>query len=141
VPAVVITPLFDRKARFKPGETVPLRFRALDGDSGSPVTSATISASISRTPGGEEIRLTAREVGGGIYEVPFTPGDAGQFQLAVTSGGGAAGPLASVSLQAGGAAGGAGPAGAEQPGSDVEQTDQEEHRLRRFITARRMGHR
>jgi hypothetical protein len=140
-PAVVLTPLFDRKARFKPGETVPLRFRALNGDSGSPVTSATISASISRTPGDEEIHLTAREVGGGIYEVPFTPGDTGPFQLVVTSGSGAAGPLASVSLQAGGTSGGAGPAGAEQSGSDAEQTDQEEHRLRRFVAARRRGHR
>jgi hypothetical protein len=138
---VIITPLFDPKARFKPGETVPLRFRALDGVSGTPVTSATISASISRTPGDEETRLTARELGGGIYEVPFTPGNTGPFQLVVTSGSGADGPLASVSLQAGGAAGGAGPAGAEQPGSDVEQTDQEEHRLRRFVSARRRGHR
>jgi hypothetical protein len=139
-PPAAILPLFDSHARFTPGETVALRFRALDG-SGSPAASEVLSVSVTRTPGGAEARLVAREIGGGIYEVPFTPDGTGSFQLVVGADG-AARPLAAVKLQVGGEAAPPGAsASSQEPGSDVEQTGDEERRLRTFLLIRRGGRR
>ncbi len=122
---IVVEPLFDAKhARLRPGEPAVLRFRATD-PAGASVSAAELSLSLIRTPGNEEVLLAAREIGGGLYEVPFTPDAPGQYSVRVAARGGMASALPPVNAS-GGAPGGSPVTGLTPAGdgtADLEHSD------------------
>jgi hypothetical protein len=74
-------PLFDTNARFKPGKTVKLRFRARRTKGRAPLALTDVSFWLRHGPPGAERRLLATKVGGDVFEIPFTPLDPGQYAV------------------------------------------------------------
>ena len=102
-PALEVEPLFDTSARLKPGETARLRFRARRTE---PSSAADAPISLTLLHGRDrELRLPARELGGGEYEAEFTPDAPGQYRVVVSSGAAGIRPVASLGVV--GAVGGA----------------------------------
>jgi hypothetical protein len=80
---VACAPLFDASTRFKPNETVMLRFRLEDKASRAPIPLKAISVSLLHPPREPEVRLSPRKVRQGVFEVPFTPRGPGRYTLLV----------------------------------------------------------
>lgn len=84
-PVLTLEPLFDpHRARFTPGEEAALRFRVVDPRSSAPAPALELSFS-AQDPAGSSVHLPARFLGGGVYEVLFTPGRAGAYRLALAT--------------------------------------------------------
>ena len=103
-----VRPLFDRTERLTSGKPVKVRFAARAKSTGSPASSADVAVSVIH-PGSPEQRIPAHEVEEGVYEATFTPRGAGQYRVALTSGGAPIPGTPPVKLGVVGAAGGKDP--------------------------------
>lgn len=91
---VTFAPLFDPRTRFKPKSTFKLRFRARAA--GAPVGLDDISFVLRHGDAGSP--LPVRELGKGVFEVPFTPGGPGQYAVVASIRGAPADAIAPVRL-------------------------------------------
>lgn len=83
LPPTIVEPLFEANMRVGLGETAKLKFAAHDRVSGKPVSGATVTASVLQGAGPAR-PLPVEEVDDGVFEVPFTPGGPGQFQVSLS---------------------------------------------------------
>jgi len=81
-----VRPLFDRTERLTSGKPTKVRFSARAKSTGSLASSADVAVSVIH-PGSPEQRIPAYEVEEGVYEATFIPRGAGQYRVALTSGG------------------------------------------------------
>jgi hypothetical protein len=95
---VSFAPLFDTHKRFKPKQTVKLRFRAKDKATGAPVALKDISLVLRHGPRDAGIPLAVRELKRGIFEVPFTPAGPGQYTVVAAIRGAPEGLISPVRL-------------------------------------------
>jgi hypothetical protein len=122
LPATEVEPLFEADARVKIGEKAKLRFAARDRASGLPESLDHLSASVFHG-NDPELKLRVEEVENGVYEVGFTPGGPGQFNVVLSENGT---PLGSRKVGAVGVAGA--PAGDDA--GDPLSEDPRVHRAR-----------
>jgi hypothetical protein len=91
---LTLKPLFDTHARFKPKETVLLRFRL----QGASVAARDISFSLLHGTSEPEKMVPARKLKGGVFVVPFTPRGPGRYAVLATVRGAKVGSIAPVHL-------------------------------------------
>jgi len=94
---LVLKPLFDGHARFKPHKTVRLRFRLQD-QAGAPVPLQDVSISLLHGSKEPEKMLPLRKLKNGAFEVPFTPAGPGRYAVLATVRGAKVGSIAPVHL-------------------------------------------
>ena len=95
---VSFAPLFDAYAIFKAKESVRLRFRAREALSAIPIRSQDISFSLRYGANGASRELPARTVKKGVFEVPFTPEESGEYWLVAVIRGALPGSIPAVQL-------------------------------------------
>jgi hypothetical protein len=95
---VCFAPLFDAYTMFKVSERVQLRFRAREALSGIPIRSRDISFSLRRGTNGAARKLHMKAIKRGVFEVPFSPGGAGQYWVTASIRGATAKSIPSVRL-------------------------------------------
>ncbi|MCY1042255.1 hypothetical protein OV208_13100 [Corallococcus sp. bb12-1] len=80
-----LTPEFDAKRTYAPGQTVPLRFRLepTAGNGQAPVAPEEIRVLLFKTPGTWQVRTEPRRVSDGLFEVDFAPPSPGQYKFVV----------------------------------------------------------
>ncbi|RKG84247.1 YncE family protein [Corallococcus terminator] len=80
-----LTPEFDAKRTYAPGQAVPLRFRLepTAGNGQAPVAPEEIRVLLFKTPGTWQVRTEPRRVSEGLFEVDFAPPSPGQYKFVV----------------------------------------------------------
>ena len=94
---LVLKPLFDGHARFKPKKTVRLRFRLQD-QAGASVALQDVSFSLLHGSKEPEKMLPLRKLANGAFEVPFTPAGPGRYAVLATVRGAKVGSIAPVHI-------------------------------------------
>jgi hypothetical protein len=80
---VSLSPLFDTHQKFTKKKAVKLRFRLRDS-SGAPVAKNDVSFVLRHGRTDPEVRLKARMVKAGVFEIPFAPQAPGQYAVVTT---------------------------------------------------------
>jgi hypothetical protein len=95
---VKLSPLFDTRTRFKPKQTVKLKFEAVEAKSGAPIGKGNIFFFLRHPLKKSGNPLAARAVKAGVFEVPFTPEGPGQYSVLVQVRGAQLGSIPPVRL-------------------------------------------
>jgi hypothetical protein len=94
---LVLKPLFDGHTRFKPKQTVRLRFRLQD-QTGASVALRDVSFSLLHGSKQPEKMRRLRKLPNGAFELPFTPSGPGRYAVLATVRGAKVGSIAPVHL-------------------------------------------
>jgi hypothetical protein len=94
---VALRPLFDTQKRFKPKQTVLLRFHVQDAASGASLPLKDVSFLV-KGPKEPETVVPARKLRSGVFVVPFTPAGPGRYAVLAAVRGAPVGSVAPIHL-------------------------------------------
>jgi hypothetical protein len=93
---ITLEPLFDVQKRFKPKQTVLLRFRVQDAASGASLPLKDVSFSVTGPKQPEAVAVARKK--GTVFVVPFTPPGPGRYSMVAAVRGAPVGSIAPIHL-------------------------------------------